>query len=96
MQSAVFIKKSFLYPIKYLLLVVRPILVQPIIFFLMLVRIFAEIVLWILNLRFPPFMFNGMALKDLSATCKAKLQLCYLNMLNYKNTILKLEFYNIY
>ncbi|CAG8491310.1 14391_t:CDS:10 [Funneliformis caledonium] len=68
MEYAIFIKKSFLYPIKYLLLVFRPILVQPIIFFFMLVRIFAEIVLWILNLRFPPFMFNGMALKDLSAT----------------------------
>ncbi|CAI2177016.1 5228_t:CDS:10, partial [Funneliformis geosporum] len=68
MQYAVFIKKIFLYPLKYLLLVFRPIIVQPIIFFLMLVRIFAEIVLWILNLRFPPFMFNGMALKDLSAT----------------------------
>ncbi|CAG8482880.1 12940_t:CDS:10 [Funneliformis mosseae] len=68
MEYAIFIKTSFLYPIKYLLLVFRPILVQPIIFFFMLVRIFAEIVLWILNLRFPPFMFNGMALKDLSAT----------------------------
>ncbi|CAI2181191.1 10048_t:CDS:10, partial [Funneliformis geosporum] len=37
-------------------------------FFINRLRIFAEIVLWILNLRFPPFMFNGMALKDLSAT----------------------------
>ena len=73
LQSAVFIRKGFLYPITYLLPVIRPILVQPIIVFLMLVRIFAEMVLWILNLRFPSFMFNGMALKDLSATCKAKL-----------------------
>ncbi|GBC07166.1 hypothetical protein RclHR1_00730015 [Rhizophagus clarus] len=71
LQSAIFIKKGVLYPIKYLLPFIRPILVQPIIVFLMLVRIFAEMVLWILNLRFPSSMFNGMALKDLSATCKA-------------------------
>ncbi|RGB43993.1 N-acetylglucosaminyl transferase component-domain-containing protein [Rhizophagus diaphanus] len=37
-------------------------------FFTNRLRIFAEMVLWILNLRFPPSMFNGMALKDLSAT----------------------------
>ncbi|CAB4493524.1 unnamed protein product [Rhizophagus irregularis] len=68
LQSAIFIKKGVLYPIKYMLPFIRPILVQPIIVFLMLVRIFAEMVLWILNLRFPHSMFNGMALKDLSAT----------------------------
>ncbi|RIA98495.1 N-acetylglucosaminyl transferase component-domain-containing protein [Glomus cerebriforme] len=68
LRSAIFIKKGFFYPIKYLLPFIRPILVQPIIVFLMLVRIFAEMVLWILNLRFPSSMFNGMALKDLSAT----------------------------
>ncbi|CAG8566029.1 5163_t:CDS:2, partial [Dentiscutata heterogama] len=41
---------------------------QPIIILLILVRIFAEVVLRILNLRFPPWLFNGTALKDLSAT----------------------------
>ncbi|CAG8743886.1 9609_t:CDS:10, partial [Cetraspora pellucida] len=40
----------------------------PIIILLMIVRIFAEVILRILNLRFPPWLFNGTALKDLSAT----------------------------
>lgn len=65
----------------------------------MLVRIFAEMVLWILNLRFPPSMFNGMALKDLSATCKAKL-LIFANLLLkrvklIKNFIINKLIYNI-
>ncbi|GES86676.1 N-acetylglucosaminyl transferase component Gpi1 [Rhizophagus clarus] len=37
LQSAIFIKKGVLYPIKYLLPFIRPILVQPIIVFLMLI-----------------------------------------------------------
>ncbi|CAJ0632462.1 4396_t:CDS:2 [Entrophospora sp. SA101] len=63
-----FIKNSFLYPIHYAIPMIRPIIAQPMIYLLMLVRIFAELILWILNLRFPTWMFNGTALKDLSAT----------------------------
>nr|CAG8525791.1 7069_t:CDS:10 [Entrophospora candida] len=63
-----FIKNSFLYPIHYAIPMIRPIISQPMIYLLMLVRIFAELILWILNLRFPTWMFNGTALKDLSAT----------------------------
>src|SRR6185369_15937112 len=64
-----FTKKSFLYPIHYIISMIQPMIAQPMIYFLMLVRIFAELVLWILNTRFPTWMFNGTALKDLSATC---------------------------
>ncbi|CAG8432878.1 4707_t:CDS:10 [Diversispora eburnea] len=64
----IFLKDIALYPIYHLVPIIRPLLAHPIILFLMLVRIFAEVILWILNLRFPPWVFNGAALKDLFAT----------------------------
>ncbi|RHZ77639.1 hypothetical protein Glove_174g122 [Diversispora epigaea] len=64
----IFVKDIALYPIYHLVPIIRPLLAHPIILFLMLVRIFAEVILWILNLRFPPWVFNGTALKDLFAT----------------------------
>ncbi|CAG8842085.1 35443_t:CDS:2, partial [Racocetra persica] len=63
-----FLKKSFSYPINYMTPTIKYFFSQPIIILLMLVRIFAEVILRILNLRFPPWLFNGTALKDLSAT----------------------------
>ncbi|CAG8765646.1 17208_t:CDS:10, partial [Gigaspora margarita] len=63
-----FLKKSFFYPINYLTPMIKSTLSQPMIILLMFVRMFAEVILRILNLRFPPWLFNGTALKDLSAT----------------------------
>ncbi|CAG8593683.1 11642_t:CDS:10 [Ambispora leptoticha] len=66
----IFLKKILMYPILFLAPLIRPTIAQPILFFLVLVRVFAEIVLWILNVRFPNWLLNGISLKDLSATAQ--------------------------
>ncbi|CAG8495534.1 10806_t:CDS:10 [Ambispora gerdemannii] len=65
-----FLKKGLMYPILFLAPLIRPTIAHPILFFLVLVRVFAEIVLWILNIRFPNWLLNGISLKDLSATAQ--------------------------
>ncbi|KAG9307774.1 hypothetical protein G9A89_023339 [Geosiphon pyriformis] len=62
----ILLKRSIMYP----LFLLRPILAHPILYLLVLVRVFAEIVLWILNFRFPNSFLNGIALKDFSATAQ--------------------------
>ncbi|KAF9327125.1 phosphatidylinositol N-acetylglucosaminyltransferase subunit gpi1 [Podila minutissima] len=61
-RSKVAVTVTTLWPI------IQPFTVRPLMVILFVLRALVEICLWILNLKFPDWVFNGMAIKDMTTT----------------------------
>ncbi|KAF9428548.1 phosphatidylinositol N-acetylglucosaminyltransferase subunit gpi1 [Podila epigama] len=61
-RSKVAVTVTTLWPI------IQPFTIRPLIMVLFVLRLIVEICLWILNLKFPDWAFNGMAIKDMTTT----------------------------